>query len=66
MKKIPLHWSIMLGMVLGVLVGAIFTQFESGPQLISNWVKPFGTIFINALKLIAMPPSPGFPNQRCF
>jgi len=55
MKKIPLHWSIMLGMVLGVLVGAIFTQFESGPQLISNWVKPFGTIFINALKLIAMP-----------
>lgn len=55
MKKIPLHWSIMLGMILGVLVGAIFTQFESGPQLISNWVKPFGTIFINALKLIAMP-----------
>jgi proton glutamate symport protein len=55
MKKIPLHWSIMLGMVLGVLVGVIFTQFESGPQLISNWVKPFGTIFINALKLIAMP-----------
>ena len=55
MKKIPLHWSIMLGMVLGVLVGAIFTQFESGPQLISNWVKPFGTIFIKALKLIAMP-----------
>ena len=42
-------------MILGVLVGAIFTQFESGPQLISNWVKPFGTIFINALKLIAMP-----------
>jgi proton glutamate symport protein len=55
MKKIPLHWSIMLGMVLGVLVGVIFTQFESGPQLISNWVKPFGTIFIKALKLIAMP-----------
>ncbi|MDA9597129.1 dicarboxylate/amino acid:cation symporter [Flavobacteriaceae bacterium] len=55
MKKIPLHWSIMLGMVLGVLVGAIFTQFESGPQFISYWVKPFGTIFINALKLIAMP-----------
>ena len=55
MKKIPLHWSIMLGMVLGVLVGVIFTQFKSGPQLISHWVKPFGTIFINALKLIAMP-----------
>ena len=55
MKKIPLHWSILLGMTLGVLVGVIFTIFESGPQMISHWVKPFGTIFINALKLIAMP-----------
>ena len=55
MKKIPLHWSILLGMTLGVLVGVIFTTFESGPQIISHWVKPFGTIFINALKLIAMP-----------
>ena len=55
MKKIPLHWSIMLGMILGVVVGAVFTTFEVGPKLISHWVKPFGTIFINALKLIAMP-----------
>ena len=55
MKKIPLHWSILLGMTFGVLVGVIFTTFESGPQMISHWVKPFGTIFINALKLIAMP-----------
>ena len=55
MKKIPLHWSILLGMTLGVLVGVIFTTFESGPQVISHWLKPFGTIFINALKLIAMP-----------
>jgi proton glutamate symport protein len=55
MKKIPLHWSIMLGMILGVVLGIVFTTFEAGPQLISYWVKPFGTIFINALKLIAMP-----------
>ena len=55
MKKIPLHWTILLGMTFGVLVGVIFTTFESGPQMISHWVKPFGTIFINALKLIAMP-----------
>ena len=45
----------MLGMILGVLVGSVFTTFEVGPKLISHWVKPFGTIFINALKLIAMP-----------
>ena len=45
----------MLGMILGVGLGALFTTFEAGPKLISDWVKPFGTIFINALKLIAMP-----------
>ncbi len=55
MKKIPLHWSILLGMILGVLVGSIFTTFEAGPKIISHWIKPFGTIFINALKVIAMP-----------
>ncbi len=55
MKKLPLHWSIMLGMILGVLVGILFSQFQGGSQWISDWVKPFGTIFINALKLIAMP-----------
>ena len=42
-------------MVLGVLCGIAFTQFEGGVQLVSDWIKPFGTIFINALKLIAMP-----------
>jgi len=55
MKKPPLHLRIMLGMVLGVLCGIAFTQFEGGVQLVSDWIKPFGTIFINALKLIAMP-----------
>ena len=30
-----------------------FDQF--GKQLISDWIKPFGTIFINCLKLIAIP-----------
>tara|TARA_B100000902_G_C27208895_1_gene863221 strand:- start:62 stop:1255 length:1194 start_codon:yes stop_codon:yes gene_type:complete len=28
---------------------------ELGKQFISDWIKPFGTIFINALKLIAIP-----------
>jgi Na+/H+-dicarboxylate symporter len=55
MKKIPLHWSILLGMIIGVGVGVVFTTFEAGPKFIFDWVKPFGTIFINALKLIAMP-----------
>ena len=45
----------MIGMVLGVVFGAVFTQFEGGDEIISDWIKPFGIIFINTLKLIAMP-----------
>ena len=56
MKKIPLHWKIIIGMILGVFFGFIMSNFnEVGKQFISDWIKPFGTIFINALKLIAIP-----------
>nr|MBS0036921.1 dicarboxylate/amino acid:cation symporter [Saprospiraceae bacterium] len=55
MKKLELHWQILLGMVAGVAIGVVAVQFAAGPQLIVDWVKPFGTIFINVLKLIAMP-----------
>ncbi|WP_372769017.1 dicarboxylate/amino acid:cation symporter [Lutibacter sp.] len=55
MKKIALHWQIILGMVLGVLVGLIMTQFDGGNEIVRDWIKPFGTIFINSLKLIAVP-----------
>ncbi|PKP13508.1 MAG: dicarboxylate/amino acid:cation symporter [Bacteroidetes bacterium HGW-Bacteroidetes-3] len=55
MKKLALHWQILLGMVLGVLVGLIMTQFDGGSQIVKDWIKPLGTIFINSLKLIAVP-----------
>ncbi len=55
MKKIALHWQILLGMVLGVLVGLIMTQFDGGSEIVRDWIKPLGTIFINSLKLIAVP-----------
>ena len=55
MKKLALHWQILLGMALGVIFALILSNFEWGSGFISNWIKPFGTIFINALKLIAVP-----------
>ncbi|MGV6846488.1 MAG: dicarboxylate/amino acid:cation symporter [Lutibacter sp.] len=55
MKKLALHWQILIGMVLGVIVGALFTYFDGGKEIIEDWIKPFGRIFINALKLIAVP-----------
>ena len=55
MKKLSLHWKIIIGMFLGVAVGLIFSSISGGNIIITNWVKPFGTIFINSLKLIAIP-----------
>ncbi len=55
MKKMALHWKILLGMVLGVLLGFIASNIDGGKELIQDWIKPFGTIFINSLKLIAVP-----------
>ena len=106
MKKLALHWQILIGMTLGILVGGIavaldnarvFTEFVDVPtikdipegqtgvfrvvdedklyrveqqgdalavvetearwfkQWTLNWIEPFGKIFINLLKLIAIP-----------
>ena len=54
MKNLGLHWKILIGMILGVLVGLIVSQ-TGGKTFIINWIKPFGTIFIKLLKLIAIP-----------
>lgn len=55
MKKLALHWKILIGMALGVLFGFIMASIGGGPQFVGNYIKPFGTIFINLLKLIAIP-----------
>ncbi|WP_352423547.1 dicarboxylate/amino acid:cation symporter [Proteiniphilum sp.] len=55
MKKLPLHWKIVIGMVLGILAGILFSNFNGGKQFVGDWIAPFGTIFIRLLKLIAIP-----------
>jgi proton glutamate symport protein len=55
MKKLALHWKILLGMLLGVIFALIMSNFDFGKLFIKDWIKPFGTIFINSLKLIAIP-----------
>jgi Na+/H+-dicarboxylate symporter len=54
MKKLALHWKIIIGMVLGIIFGFIMNAV-SGQQFVTDWIAPFGTIFINLLKLIAVP-----------
>jgi len=55
MRKLALHWQILLGMLLGIIAGLIFSQFDGGKIFIVDWIKPIGTIFIKLLKLIAIP-----------
>ena len=59
-KKMALHWKILIGMVLGLVIGMLAVSIDGSEgtvakQFITDWIKPFGKIFINMLKLIAMP-----------
>ncbi|WP_224482827.1 dicarboxylate/amino acid:cation symporter [Robertkochia aurantiaca] len=54
MKKIALHWQIIIGLILGI-VWAILSSKLGWSEFTNNWIAPFGTIFINLLKLIAVP-----------
>jgi len=54
MKNIALHWKILLGMALGILFGYVASVL-GWESFVSDYIKPFGTIFINLLKLIAVP-----------
>lgn len=54
MKKLALHWKIIIGMVLGIIWALLSSSFGWSTFTI-NWIDPFGTIFINLLKLIAVP-----------
>ncbi len=49
-----LHWQIVAGLVGGLLFG-IFAASQGWSEFTARWIAPFGTIFLNALKLIAVP-----------
>lgn len=52
--KLALHWKIIIGLVLGVIWAIVSSQL-GWSQFTIDWIAPFGTIFINLLKLIAVP-----------
>lgn len=54
MKNLALHWKIIIGMFAGIAFGAIAVR-AGWQEFTIDWIKPFGIIFINMLKLIAMP-----------
>ena len=54
MKRLALHWQIIIGMLLGVLYGIIASKM-GWVNFTNNWINPWGLIFVNLLKLIAVP-----------
>ncbi len=52
--KLKMHWQIMIGLGLGVAFG-IMAAASGLSEFTRDWVTPFGTLFVNLLKLIAMP-----------
>ncbi len=52
---LALHWKILIGMTAGLIGGFILLQFDYGKQLTYDWIAPIGKIFVNLLKLIAIP-----------
>jgi Na+/H+-dicarboxylate symporter len=49
-----LHWQIIIGMVLGLIWG-LFSSVVGLNEFTSDYIRPFGDIFITLLKLIAVP-----------
>ena len=54
LKKLPLWAKIFIGMGLGILFGLI-SVWVGWETFTTDWVKPWGTIFLKLLKLIAVP-----------
>lgn len=55
MRKLELHWQILIGMVLGIVFGFAMTYVDWGADFVTDWIQPLGTIFVKLLKLIAIP-----------
>lgn len=54
LARIPLHWLILTGMAAGMLFGVVAVNL-GWHEFTKDWISPWGTIFINLLKLIAIP-----------
>ncbi|MBT4317740.1 MAG: dicarboxylate/amino acid:cation symporter [Candidatus Marinimicrobia bacterium] len=52
--KLELHWKIIIGLILGLLFG-VTAASQGWGGFTNDWIAPFGKIFINLLKLIAVP-----------
>lgn len=55
MRKVALHVQILVGMALGLAFALLSVKLGWPASLTTNYIKPFGTVFLNSLKMVAMP-----------
>jgi len=55
MRKLALHWQILIGMLAGIGIGLLCSNIDGGATFVKNWIKPLGPVFINLLKMVAIP-----------
>jgi Na+/H+-dicarboxylate symporter len=53
-KGLALHWQVIIGLVLGAVYAWMSIRYGWN-EFTLNWIQPFGDIFINLLKMIAVP-----------
>ncbi|OAH55828.1 MULTISPECIES: cation:dicarboxylase symporter family transporter [Bacillaceae] len=51
MKKVSLAWQILIGLIIGIAVGAIFYENPA----VQTYLQPIGDIFIRLIKMIVIP-----------
>lgn len=54
MKKLALHWKIIIGLFLGIIY-SFLSSYMGWNEFTKDWINPFGDIFIRLLKFIAVP-----------
>ncbi|MBR9861017.1 dicarboxylate/amino acid:cation symporter [bacterium] len=54
MRKLALHWQVIIALVLGIIYAVTAVNY-GWQDFTLSYIDPFGTIFINILKLIAVP-----------
>ncbi|MBQ5583787.1 MAG: dicarboxylate/amino acid:cation symporter [Ruminiclostridium sp.] len=51
-KKLSLTAWIAIGLVLGIVAGL---AFQGNPHIATDYIKPFGTIYLNLIKMVVVP-----------
>jgi proton glutamate symport protein len=54
MPKLAMHWWILIGLVAGVAYGYVASSYGASEHVL-NYIQPIGRLFLNLLKMIAVP-----------